>query len=317
MNGDPPLILVHYGPSTYLRYTLRAARRSNPGKKIFFLGDETNRRFCPSSVEFLPWRDLARGSKLEKFRSVFEPIEGARHRFSKHGGTKRWLAFVFERWFFLENLVEQIGLSRFWTFDSDTMVAGDLSIREHRFAEYQATEQCRGHCLNGLINDASVVRAYTDFMIGLFESETFLQQQRDRLRVHEGLCFNEMDAWQHFRDTERVSTFHLGRVCQAEMFDDAIAITKGFETAEEKVNGRAPVKRILLDARGGAFAFPLGDPPVRLVTLNLSWMPNFIFSRILRVCRPTGELIFDRSWCAELGLRAPLLSRLAGWNSRN
>lgn len=305
-----PIVFVHYGPSAYLRHTLSAARRSNPGKKIIFLGDETNRRFCPRNVEFLPWSDLAQGSKLDRFRTVFQPIEGARHKFNKQGGTKRWLAFVFERWFYIENLVAQLRVTRFWTFDSDTMVAADLTPREQRFAACQTTEQCRGNCLNGLVNDTCVVSGYTDCMLGLFENEAFIQQQRERLRTHDGLCFNEMDAWRHYRDNNRVTTTALGDVCEGEMFDDALAITKGYKVAAVKVNGRIPVKKTCIDTRGGAFAFPLGAPPARLITLNLSWLPDFIYSRIGRICRPLGKLDYEPALCAELNLRTPLLVRL-------
>lgn len=307
-----PIIFVHYGPSAYLRHTLSAARRSNPEKKIIFLGDETNQRFCPRSVEFLPWHGLTRGRKLERFRSVFQPIEGARHKFNKKGGTKRWLAFVFERWFYIENLIKQLGLARFWTFDSDTMVAADLAVRESRFDRFQATEQCRGRCLNGLVNDTSIVSGYTDWILKLFEDQDFIKQQRERLLVHDGLCFNEMDAWQHYRDHNHVSATPLGLVCDGEIFDDALAITRGFELAGKKVYERIPVKKTFLDSRGGAFAFPLDAQPVRLVTLNLSWLPDFIFPRVGRICRPVGISDFNPAFCTELNLRTPLLTRFLG-----
>jgi hypothetical protein len=312
MTGNSPIVFVHYGRSAYLRQTLRAARRSNPGKKVFFLGDETNRYLCPRGVDFLPWCDFTRSRKLDKFRAVFRPIEGARHKFNKQGGTKRWLAFVFERWFVIENFLRQTGIKSFWVFDSDTMIAADLGIREPRFADYQATEQCRGNCLNGLVQDLSVVDRYTEWMIGLYEDEVFLEQQRQRLKVHDGLCFNEMDAWQHFRDANKVRAVPLNVVREGEFFDDALAITKHFEVAATKVYGRIPVKKTFLDSRGGAFAFPLGAPPARMVTLNLSWLPDFVFSRVARICQPTGVLNFDPDFSDELNLRTPLATRLFG-----
>jgi len=312
MPENAPVIFVHYGPSAYLRQTLRAAKQSNPGKTVYFLGDAANRRLCPRGVQFVPLADFAQGQKIRDFRAVFCPIQGSRHKFNKHGGVERWLGFVFERWFIVENFVKAAGLERFWIFDSDTLIAGDLALREPRFAGYVATQQCRGCCLNGLINSVSLLADYTAWMIGLFRDNKFLEMQQERLRQHEGLAFNEMDAWQHFRDTNRVPAYPLGEPNEGEIFDDALAITKGYEVAADKVLGRTSVKKILLDRRGALFALQTGGTnPLRLVTVNLSWLPDFLYRRILPFCRPTGRVEFDQSYCRALDVGAPMGHPLA------
>ena len=307
MSDSAPLIFIHYGPSAYLRQTLSAAKQSNPSKRVYFLGDVENRRFCPSGVEFAPLADFAQGQKIQDFRAVFRPIQGSKHKFNKHGGMERWLGFVFERWFIMENFVRSAGVQRFWTFDSDTMVAGDLAARESRFAGYVATQQCRGCCLNGLINSVSLLADYTVWMIGLFHDRKFLEMQQERLQQHEGLAFNEMDAWQHFRDENNIATCSLGEERDGEFFDDALAITDGYEVATEKVLGRTPVKKLVLDSRGAVFALRAADrAPVRMVSLNLSWLPDFLYRRILPFCLPSGDFAFDTSRCRELDVREPL-----------
>jgi len=304
--SDPPLIFVHYGPSAYLRHTLSAARQSNPAKKIYFLGDEDNRRFCPQGVDFVHLREFSLGAKLRDFRAVFRPIQGAKHRFNKHGGVERWLGFVFERWFIVEDFVQSAGIARFWTFDSDTMVTGELSRREPRLAPYAATQQCRGCCLNGLINSVSLLGNYTAWMISLFRDSKFLEMQQSRLQQHEGLAFNEMDAWQHYRDGNNIATCSLGEERNGEVFDDALAIIDGYEVSGEKVLGRTPVKKLMLDARGAVFALRAADrAPVRMVTLNLSWLPDFLYRRLLPFCLPAGDFVFDASHCRELDVREP------------
>jgi hypothetical protein len=206
MVNDAPIVFIHYGPSRYLWWTLRAAVQSNPGKKIYFLGDDTNKQFVPNGVDFLPFASLEVSPKLHRFRQVFRPIEGKRHHFKKHGGTAHWLGFVFERWFFLEEFARASGIARFWTFDSDTMVAADLLPSEKALASFEATEQCRGCCLNGLVNSMPVVGEFTSHILRLYSDDKFLAAQSERLARHSGLAFNEMDAWQHFRDLRKTRT---------------------------------------------------------------------------------------------------------------
>ncbi len=312
MAEKAPIIFVHYGPSAYLRRTLRAARRSNPGKEIYFLGDDANRRFCPRSVTFVPFDAFCGGSKLRAFRDIFQPLEGKRHRFSKHGGTARWLAFVFERWFILERFLAEHCIGRFWTFDSDTMIAADLAAREPRLCAYQATEQCRGNCLNGLVNDPALVGEYTEWMTSLFHSEELLEAQRARLRENEGLCFNEMDAWKDFKSARSPAVCPLGVPRENEAFDDALGIIAGWVPAPSKVEGRIPIKKVAIDKRGAAFAF-YGEQalPIRLVTLNLSWLPDYMFDRVARACAPLGRLDYHKDACQVLDLRRPRWQTLA------
>lgn len=320
MGKDAPVIFIHYGPSRYLRWTLRAARRSNPGKKIYFLGDSSNKQFVPHGIEFVPFESLGIGAKLRDLRGVFQPLEGSRHIFSKHGGTKKWLSFVFERWFLIEQFIVDRSISRFWTFDSDTMIAADLLSRESGLADFEATQQCRGCCLNGLVNSADMVGRFTSHTVGLFANEAFLVQQKARLRVHEGLAFTEMDAWEHFRDAEGIKACWLGDPSRDEVFDDALAMVHGFQEAARKVAGKVRAKRVLLDSRGGAFAVATDKArSVRLVTINLSWMPDYIFKRVLPYCRSCGFAPFDSQRCRELNFAEPLpfvLQRAAArWRS--
>jgi len=316
-NGGPPvhmspvpILFIHYGPSAYLRQTLAGARRSNPGKEVHFLGDEDNRRFCPRGVRFHAMSDYSSGPLMSEFRAVFRPISGENHRFNKSGGVDTWLRFVFERWFIFRNFLEAHGIRRFWTFDSDTLVACDLGLREPRFAGFDATEQCRGCCLNGLINSIDLVHGYTAAMIRLFQDEAYLTKQHERLKIHRGLAFNEMDAWQTFRDESRPATCALGTPCEGEVFDDALGIPNGYVPASAKIRDRIPLKKVLVDQRGAAWALREPDnEPVRLLTLNLSWMPDYFYRRLSPVCRPLGCLTFNKDLCHELDLREPLLVR--------
>lgn len=319
-----PLIFVHYGPARYLSTVFRAARRSNPDRRICFLGDETNRRFVPEGVEYFELKRFQSGILSHEFESVFVPIAGRAHHFTKAGGAEVWLRFVFLRWFIIREFLHEQRIDSFWIFDSDTLVAGDLAVRESRFAGFDATEQCGGCCLNGYVSSWSVVDGYCRKMVELHRRPDYLGAQKRRLEEHPGLAFNEMDAWQTHRDEVGLKTMALGIPRDGEAFDDALAITDGWQTATTKVRGRIPVKRLACDDHGGFFAFPAGNSdPVRLVTLNLSWLPEYVFHRLARGCVPAGLWGYDSRKCFEVDFTEPriiCLARLANerlWKLRS
>jgi len=306
-----PIIFVHYGPSVFLRPVLAAARQSNPDRPIWFLGDASNRQLVPGNIQYRSFEDYSGGESLRAFRNHFFPISGSRHHFNKAGGIETWLRFVFERWFFILDFLESENIGSFWIFDSDTLIAADLSLREPDFLGLDATEQCAGCCLNGFVSSREIVRAYCATMIALYRRPQYLQAQRERLKVHSGLAFNEMDAWQTHRDEMGLKTKALGIPWNGEAFDDALAITKGWQRAPDKVRGRISVKRLARDSRGGYFAFEEKTGlPVRLATLNLSWLPDYLYWALIGGCGPTGKLSFDSAFCDEVDFSEPLSDQI-------
>lgn len=303
---------------------LKVARRNNPDREIYFLGDETNRRFVPTGVQFFSLTAYRQGFLLAEFQKVFVPIVGRAHHFNKTGGVETWLRFVFERWFIILEFLNEQNISAFWIFDSDTLIAGDLRARESRFSGLDATEQCVGCCLNGWVSSRSVVDGYCREMVELYQRPDYLNAQRQRLEEHSGLAFNEMDAWQTHRAEAGLKTVALGTPHDGEAFDDALAITGGWQVASTKVRGRIPVKRLVQDRRGGFFAFGSEDAtPVRLVTLNLSWLPDYVYHRLAPHCLPAKPQAYDPDQCCEVDFSEPLRDRLVRqcrewlWNLRN
>ncbi|MFV0338725.1 MAG: hypothetical protein ACK5LK_10855 [Chthoniobacterales bacterium] len=306
-----PIIFIHYGPARYLSTVFRAARQSSPDRDIHFLGDKTNCPFVPKDIHFHLFEEFLRGSLLRDFRKVFVPIAGRAHHFHKTRGVETWLRFVFERWFFIREFLEANGIESFWIFDSDTLIAGNLSLREKQFVGLDATEQCLGRCLNGWVSSRTIVDSYCEKMIELYKRPDYLNAQRDRLEIHSGLAFNEMDAWQTHRDEVGLKTMPLGTPRDGEAFDDALAITDGWQPASTKVRGRIPVKRIARDRRGGFFAFtePEGTP-VRLVTLNLSWLPDYVYRKLAPGCHAGEERPYDSAFCRNVDFSEPFADRM-------
>jgi len=276
-----PILFIHYGPAAYLRWTLRCARKTNPEKRVILLGDRSNRRFVPETVEFFPFEEFSSGVKHARFRKVFQVIQGERHRFTKHGGMEVWLEFVFRRWFLIEEFLSIGGIDSFWTFDSDTLILAPLGPREDRFRDVEATTQCRGECLNGWVGRFQLVEDFTSCILELFSDAAFLEAQRERLRTHSGLAFNEMDAFGEFRRRSGARTMRASSVIGGESFDDALAFVEDYEPSPVSVLGRISIKRLWTSPRGGIWA-KAGGEFVRLATCNMSWMPDYLWRRVFR-----------------------------------
>jgi hypothetical protein len=193
-----PLIFIHYGPARYLRWTLEAARRTNPEKRIILLGDQSNRHFTQGVAEFFFFEEFATGKPLQEFVRIFQVIQGERHRYTKEGGVEKWLQFVFRRWFLIDEFLKKEAIDSFWTFDSDTLLLESLDNVENRFRHVEATTQCRGKCLNAWVGSQSLVERYVCCINELFKDLLYLEQQRKRLLRDLTLSFNEMDAFEEF-----------------------------------------------------------------------------------------------------------------------
>ncbi len=285
---NPPLIFIHYGAAPYLRWTLRTARRTNPGKRIILLGDAQNRSSARGLAEHVEFSHLEEGPELAEFDRVFQVLQGDRHRFNKLHGTEFWLRFVFRRWFLIANFLRREHIEAFWTFDSDTLVLAPLQPREARYRGYDCTEQCRGECLNGFVGSRTLVENYIRTINLLFQDPDYLQAQRERLKTHAGLSFNEMDAYREFRSRHALRTIRAVEPIDGEVFDDALAFIEDYEESPEKLMNRTQVKRLWAGPGGGVFARRKDGRVVRMITANLSWMPLFMYRRLARFATP-GE----------------------------
>ena len=303
----PPIIFIHYGPAHYLKWTLEAAQRTNPEKRIVLLGDLSNRRFVGRGVRFVDFETLAGGKKEREFQKVFQVIQGERHRFNKHGGMEVWLKFVFRRWFLVEEFLSREGLDSFWTFDSDTLVIAPLGPRESRFKDVEATTQCRGECLNGWVGSLHLVQRYTSCILELFSDASFLDAQHERLRIHAGLAFNEMDAFGEFRRRESINTWHGEMPIGGEFFDDALAFSDGFESAPEKVLGKTDIKRLWTDGESIFAMQKEFGQFVRMLSCNMSWMPDYMWKRIIGHKKAHKNI---KIGFVEISVREPVTDRI-------
>lgn len=300
-----PILFIHYGPASYLRWTLKGARRTNPEKRIVLLGDERNRHFAKGIADFFLFENFAYGPELKEFESVFQIIQGSRHWYTKEGGIETWLKFVFRRWFLINNFLKREAIDSFWIFDSDTLLLASLASREERFADYDATTQCRGRCLNGWVSSQKLVERYLHCINDLFKDEVYLQAQRERLKKDIGLAFNEMDAFHEFCRRSSIKTCQASKVINGESFDDALAITEEYTIAPHKILGRTNIKQLWISKNRELYAQQeKGCIKVRLLSCNMSWMPDYLWKRLFYLTTPASQNLALDHGLKEVALKA-------------
>ncbi|REJ65421.1 MAG: hypothetical protein DWQ31_18180 [Planctomycetota bacterium] len=281
MNGPAPILFCHYGNSPYLRYTLACAKLNCPQKEVILLGDDDNRAVAAEhQVTHVPFRDYDRGPLLAEFDNVYREVRGHENEYAPH-----WLNFVFRRWYFVANFVEERGLEQFWHFDSDTMIVDDLASHEYKFGSCDCTEQCGSSCLNGFIANRHVLLGFLQKVNELFQRPEYLQaKQQEYHQDTPRQAFNEMFAYVTYRDESDIRTIWLGKPIDGSLFDDCICKDFGMEMDSFKTRQR--VKKILLGRDGRFFCVDAKSKELlQLNTLNLSWVPLCTFENVLNHSR--------------------------------
>ena len=276
-----PIVFCHFGDSPYLPYVFACAKLSNPDKCIILLGDESNRRMAEShGIIHYPFAAIPAGVETATFQKVYRRIKGPKNEGLR--GSTDWIKFVFERWFHIYDFLRSQDLHAFWHFDSDTMLLDDLSVYEPRLAAYDCTEQCNGSCMNGYITNMDVLGRYLTKINEVFQRTELLTKLEQEFReVNPTHAFTEMGAYVIFKQEEHPRTFHLGAVANGVLFDDCICQVHGMEM--ERLYPGKHIKKIFLADNGQFYCRSQADQAlVHLASINLSWVPIFVFDNVLR-----------------------------------
>ena len=273
--SDVTLIFTHYGYQNYLEYTLLCVRKTNPNARLILLGDQFN---ADVTVRH-GWEHYLFDNYIsrfhDRFSKVFCHVQGSGHNPIK--SNRDWLKYVFERWFFIESFLERESIDRFWHFDTDTMILQDLQVHQQNLDWADFTVQCNNTCLNGLIRSV-VVSEFCLHICELFENSEFISgQQHEFDTVNPGYAFTEMRAFDHYKQATSRPWAHLLTYQNDEIFDDCICQKHGFKM--RSLPSGELVKE-LFSRRGKIYGMQ-EDSEVAFVSLNLSWVPDYLFVWVL------------------------------------
>jgi len=282
MTTQNHIIFTHYGSSGYLAKTLKCAKVTNRDAKIILIGDENNLDLADlSQISHRHFNTLTESPLRSEFYKVFKPIRGTFHPLFRNG--RNWLMYVFERWFYVYELAQEMNLESFWHFDSDTMILKDLTEYNKYFSEYDSTEQCVGSCLNGFVK-TQVLEQYLKVINQLFTDEHFLKIQQDEFdTVNPEYAFTEMRAWVKTKERLSFNTCHIGKVINDQTWDDSIVL--GQEMGYEMIRLKSGQTMKNIYWSDGFYCNNKHlQKIIEFMSLNLSHAPIFVFDWVLSHC---------------------------------
>ncbi len=273
-----PLIFCHYGDSDYLLFVLKQARISNPKTRVVLLGDESNEGIAiEAGVEHRLFESYGNTPEIKIFNEVYQHVAGKNH------GRKHWTNFVFKRWFYIYSFLKEQGVNEFWHFDSDNMILDDLNTHNYKFNSYECTEQCESFCMNGYVSGINVVKGYLNTVNLLFQDQKYITEQKENLIDHPTFAFTEMRAYTAYRDQESIKSIRLNTIIDGETFDDCICFKDGFTQYSCPINYRR-LKKIYFNDEGIIYFKRVDSGQyIKVITLNLSWVPIEIFKSITNI----------------------------------
>jgi hypothetical protein len=265
-----PIVLIHYGNSSYLPYIVEVAKRSNPHKEIIFLGDEDNAYLETLGVSHHRFATSCGSPQLELFNRLYPRIVNPSYPKS------RWAQFVLQRWFMINTFIHKHDINRFWTFDSDNFILTDLQSYEEEFSRYECTSQCSGRCMNGFVSSRGIVERYIEKIIELLSDDNYVKHWHMKYKDDPSLFYNEMEAFAVFIEHAAVRSLPLAQIRDGAIFDDSITYENGMLMYEKTIKGRR-VKKLYIN-NGGIYCKHLASGQfVKMNNPNLSWMPKYIF----------------------------------------
>ena len=269
------IIFTHFGNSSYLEYTLACARKTNPEARLIFLGDYFNLHTAKQHGGEHHFFGGPPGPDRARFNRVFRHVRGPNHPSFQYGAD--WLRYVFERWFYVQEFIASQGITRFWHFDSDTMILQNLTPHAQRLADVDFTVQCGGACLNGLVSRV-VVDEFCRYVCDLFEDQDLLTQQQMRYdTIHPAYALTEMFAFRRFKEQTQRPWKHLMHYQEDVAFDDCVGMPDGFD--ELRMGPNRAMKQ-LYNHNGKIYGSRNGQL-VEFVSVNLSWQQDGMFKWVL------------------------------------
>lgn len=191
-SGSPPIVLIHYGDSDYLKYTIAQARYSNPKAPIILIGDEHTAGKYPQA-QHIYFRPLS--GRAFAFARTYRHLNTNHEAFEK---------FCLMRWFILWELMRSHGLERAVYIDSDVLLYDDVAEQFRQLREFDLA--ITGVAPPVMVNNPDALEAFCSFIEACYtDDELFAPLAAHYASLQQagrpgGVC--DMTIWQRFMKQE-------------------------------------------------------------------------------------------------------------------
>lgn len=224
MNNSPknleiPIIIVHKGNPFYLKKVIKQIRLFNKNNPIYLLGDKCNEKTKDVNHYFIS----------DYFSSAKEFEKKYIHMSSNLYGYE---LFCFQRWFVINEFVEEKKLKNFLCLDSDVLIYCNISEFFSAYLKYDHTT-CSGWvpCFS-LFNNVSIYK-FCNYIIELYTNPKYLsrlkQRYNDEFYRKKPGGNSDMTAFEFYPKDVSNNVFDLVIPHNGTFWDENISQSNGFE----------------------------------------------------------------------------------------
>ena len=281
---EAPIIFIHYNDSYYLKYVLQSAKMFNPDKHIILIGDKSNRRYTEIGVEHYMFDQYLQSSQLEKFNEVYKRIGGNEfEKVNSSKGGQDWTKFNFLKWFVLCDFVKEHNITRFWTFDSDTIILSNLNSLEIRYEDVDYTVMNGLNQLQGYVRNVKYLKLFQELSISMFSDERYLKRLKQKdFAENPTYGFTMMRVFKRLSEQSDPKIKRLNTIIDNTYFDECICVPHSKEVYREKIADRT-VKKLYSDTKGNIYQYDLDKKRyIEVLGINLSWIPQYVFNSVFK-----------------------------------
>jgi hypothetical protein len=214
-----PIIFIHNGNHSYLKYSLRQAKFFNPDSPIYLIGDTKNDKFNFLSHHYI--KDYF--TEAREFESIY-----------KHMSTNAYDTelFCFQRWFILKEFVKRNNIDNFLYLDSDILLYCNVNEYFRNFDNYEISICNERGPQYTYFSNTNYLFNFCKFISSMFVGEIFTRlsheyEQRIQNKLHGGVC--DMTAFFEYRNLNRDKMIDLNHIINNSVFDDNINFSQGYE----------------------------------------------------------------------------------------
>ncbi|MDD2303652.1 MAG: hypothetical protein PHP53_03065 [Prolixibacteraceae bacterium] len=290
-----PVVYIHFGDKGYLEHTLKYALKNNTDKDIILLGDSANEHYKELGIQHEYFNQFDNKPEIVRFNKNFKYIKGGIEYKSFSGDLIRmreFERFCFVRWFYLYFFMDLHDLSHCWYFDSDTLLLDSLTSHERKYISYDLTEQSNGTCMKGLISKVHL-HNFIQIINELLIDEIYINRIKSELSQNKDWAFCDMRAYIEYKIRKKPNTVTLYTNINNEVFDDALLQERDSVMTYDKMLGVC-LKKIFYINNELYIKNPQTDIHIKLICINLSWLPQFYITNLLNRIETGKSLVLSQ-----------------------
>lgn len=289
--NNKPLILLHYGDSDYLKYTLKNAIEINSDKTVILIGDNHNEKYKSLGLKHCHFEDYIDKEYLNEFKKCYRFVGGKDATIineRKRNVGKDYTEYNFLKWRVLYNFCKRNEIKEFWTFDTDVVYTIPLSEIEYLYKSFDYTTQdFKNNTIQGLINDVKWIRKFSETVLAVFNDHEYLRYlENNDFTVNPAYALTMVRMSGILKDRENPKIFNLQNY-RNDMYLDA-SITTPFHKEEfQRIrwNNKA-IKRIFIDANYRLLHRNVEtNEMVEFFACNLSWIPLYVIKTFVKAVK--------------------------------